>query len=63
MECLALPSGSESTHAWFWILCRGRYLSAVSPELKVSKDRESLGNAVKDVVWSRATIKGGRSGG
>lgn len=37
-------------------------MSAVSPELKVSKDGESLGNGVKDVVWSRDTIGGGRDG-
>lgn len=34
----------------------------MSPELKVSKDGESLGNAVKDVVWSRDTTGGGRDG-
>lgn len=58
----ALPSGSESTHAWFWLLCGRRYLSAVSPELKETNDEESLGKAVKDVVWSRDTIGGGRVG-
>lgn len=62
MECLAFPSGSESTHAWFWLLCGSRYWSAVSPELKESNDEKSLGKAVKDVVWSRDTIGSGRVG-
>lgn len=30
----------------------------MAPELKLSKDGESLGNAVKDVVWSRDTTEG-----
>lgn len=34
----------------------------MSPELKESNDEESLGKAVKDVVWSRDTIGSGRVG-
>lgn len=61
-ECLALPSGRQNTRAWFWLLCRIRHLSEVSPELKALQDGETLGNAVAEVVWSRDTIGGGRDG-